>query len=299
MKLTLLHTTFTLLLLLPMFACSTGLVTTVKLKVVDQSQIPVQDARVEISFHGGGEYNDLLTDEAGGIEVTDNGLWGQAILITKRGHYDSTHRTGNGDQDITLELREIKNPIAMYVSRQDEIQAFITENPNKAIGYDLVKGDFTSPHGSGRTSDLIFSGSFVFESVSSNKLLLTVRFSNPLDGFVPFHIVDPDDRWRSDIESSYKSDYLAPENGYNNEWDFYYIAQGSNKKSDSNFDSTRNYYFRVRTKVDEDGNIESAHYGKIYGEFPRITHYFNPTSNDRNVEFELLKNLSRDKIFKP
>jgi len=74
MKLAFLYTTLTFLLLIPMLGCSTGLVTKVKLKVVDQDRNPVQDARVEISFHGGGKYHDLLSNEEGLVDVTDRGL---------------------------------------------------------------------------------------------------------------------------------------------------------------------------------------------------------------------------------
>ena len=54
---------------------------------------------------------------------------------------------------------------------------------------------------------------------------------------------------------------------------------------------TMNYYIRVRTVLDDDGNIVRAHYGKIYGDFMKWTHYLNPTPNDRNVEFDVKKNL--------
>ena len=52
-----------------------------------------------------------------------------------------------------------------------------------------------------------------------------------------------------------------------------------------------NFYFRVRTKLDESGNVVSARYGKIYGDLAQFTYYFNPTPNDRNVEFDLKQNL--------
>ena len=58
-----------------------------------------------------------------------------------------------------------------------------------------------------------------------------------------------------------------------------------------NQDKMRNYYFRVRSKRDEKGNIISGYYGKIYGEFPEITYYLNPVVNDRNIEFDVNRNL--------
>ena len=47
----------------------------------------------------------------------------------------------------------------------------------------------------------------------------------------------------------------------------------------------------ICTKLDEHGNIISAQYGKIYGDFLSFTYYLNPTSNDRSIEFDPDKNL--------
>jgi hypothetical protein len=62
-----------------------------------------------------------------------------------------------------------------------------------------------------------------------------------------------------------------------------------------------NYFFRVRTILDKDGNIESALYGKIHGDFQLdhhgnigFTYYLNPTPNDRNVEFDPKQNLFKN-----
>jgi len=75
---------------------------------------------------------------------------------------------------------------------------------------------------------------------------------------------------------------------------------------ETDVDFRRNFYFRTRTVTDAAGNIISAHYGKIYGDFQfnaarkdwgylstlaLVTTYFNPTSNDRNVEFDPKRNL--------
>jgi hypothetical protein len=63
------------------------------------------------------------------------------------------------------------------------------------------------------------------------------------------------------------------------------------------------YFIRVRTQLDEQGNVKSALYGKIPGNFrfyagtkaPRagmgFDYYLNPTPNDRNVEFDPKQNL--------
>lgn len=74
---------------------------------------------------------------------------------------------------------------------------------------------------------------------------------------------------------------------------------------------TQNYFLRVRTELDEKGNVKSANYAKVHGDFEfwatsemRFTYYFNPTPNDRNLEFDpdqnLLKNQGRlDQVTDP
>jgi hypothetical protein len=74
----------------------------------------------------------------------------------------------------------------------------------------------------------------------------------------------------------------------------------------SNFSADANYFFRVRTKKDSDGNIDSALYGKIYGEFGgyadmgktmfrlNFTYYINPEPNSRNMEFNTKSNLFKN-----
>lgn len=63
----------------------------------------------------------------------------------------------------------------------------------------------------------------------------------------------------------------------------------------------QNYFFRVRT-VERDGRIVSALYGKIKGGLPlapsnsktckiKLTYYLNPTSLDRNLEWDTQRNL--------
>ena len=66
----------------------------------------------------------------------------------------------------------------------------------------------------------------------------------------------------------------------------------------------QNYFFRVRTRRDDEGEVLSALYGKIYGPFQidnfikksptatlKFMYFLNPTDNDTNLEFDIHKNL--------
>ena len=74
-----------------------------------------------------------------------------------------------------------------------------------------------------------------------------------------------------------------------------YRSMGGERRNDKRED--QNYTFRVRTKRDEHGVITNAFYGKIYGpiwygvKYVGCTYYLNPTSLDRNLEFDRTKNL--------
>ena len=71
------------------------------------------------------------------------------------------------------------------------------------------------------------------------------------------------------------------------------------------FQSNEYIAFKSRIKRDADGSIIGAHYGKFYSgiEFMRglgeyvgvgFLYYFNPTPNDRNLEFD-----GKNNLFKP
>jgi hypothetical protein len=115
-----------------------------------------------------------------------------------------------------------------------------------------------------------------------------VSFPNPGDGIQEFAVPDVEKG------SELRSPHGAPADGYQQQW-----VQTDNRKPNSpietNRDPNRNYFFRVRTVLDERGNVKSAHYGKFYGDFMQFQYYLNPTPNDRNVEFApgqgLLKGL--------
>jgi hypothetical protein len=123
---------------------------------------------------------------------------------------------------------------------------------------------------------------------------LVVSFSAAADGIQPWDN-------NAGYYSALKLPRLAPENGY---------AQPlvlSNRRLPGSFverdvKEERNYFFRVRTVLDQQGKVVSALYGKIDGDIRfspirsktcslMFTYYLNPTLNDRNMEFDPKRNL--------
>jgi hypothetical protein len=174
----------------------------------------------------------------------------------------------NRHPTFTLMLKKIGKPIPMYAKSITYIKFPIF---NKPIGYDLTIGDWVAPYGKGANTDFLFAENHVD---AKSGYTFTVSFPNPGDG-----IQGLTRDWSLGV-SGLVSFHEAPIDGYQPKYE---------KTQMSNPD--RIYYFRVRTKLDENGNVVSAHYGKIYGDFMQFRYYFNPTPNNRNIEFDPKQNL--------
>jgi hypothetical protein len=181
----------------------------------------------------------------------------------------------------------------------------------KSAGYDLMAGDWVTPDGKGQIADLLFdfvhktNGTVRTSSRNTERQLLdnslAISFSNKGDGI----------QSTTATRGGLLMPRLAPTNGYQptlikrdfeTTTNIVIIETVTRTIRHSDFDRNANYFFRVRTKTDEQGNITNALYGKIYGEFNpdfrqgRIgfTYYLNPEPNSRNMEFNTKSNLFRN-----
>jgi hypothetical protein len=161
---------------------------------------------------------------------------------------------------------------------------------DKLVGYDLITGDWVAPYGRGIQADIFFTAHFDKPDSTESDFKLTVSFPKVGDGIQEF---SSPSYYLHDRGSELLSAEEAPTNAYQPEW-----VQTDNRKAGepvkTNRDLYRNYYFRVRTVLDHDGNVVSAHYGKIYGDFMQFSYYLNPTPNDRNLEFDPKQNLIKN-----
>jgi hypothetical protein len=201
---------------------------------------------------------------------------------------------------VELLLKKIVNPIPMYakkvgVHKKDGGQTAL--KTLEAAGYDLEKGDWVLPFGKGETSDFIFRLETEPKRTAQNKFKhdvelfdakFTLSFSNVGDGIQAV----------TGSPSALRLSRVAPDRGYEPSL----LRRNYRTKPDepihSEIKENRNYFFRIRTRMDEQGNIISALYGKIHGDIEwghggwvRFVYYLNPTSNDRNMEFDPTKNL--------
>ncbi len=227
------------------------------------------------------------------------------------------------EAEIRAIIKPIKNPIPMIARNNVRIR---TPEFGERYGFDLEMGEAVPPFGKGKTSDieLKLTGKRV-DSADPEKEVIAFRSEiscpNEGDGFVEFSVADTKEFSKG---SALPSAHEAPEVGYEDK--IVRIAETDAEgrigrlTNQSNLDEQKCYYFRVRTRKDTDGRIVSAHYGKMYGPLEirpalkRYGHdvtkgqggfyiqylYFNPVSNDRNVEFDPKRNLNPDgKVQRP
>ena len=276
----------------------------VEFKAVDESGLPVADAEAWVAF-GIAQYPERsnkwdkvegLTDANGVFRASheDTHSMSLGLHLRKAGYYptDVVYELGPSYDEakwnpaLTLPLKKVGRPIPMYAKWLNVgMPAF-----DKPIRFDLTAGDWVAPYGKGTKTDIIFTAHRDMRGDDDFDFKLTVGFPNKGDGIQPFS----PNTFRPGQGSALRSPHEAPDAGYQAEW----IKEQSRRPGEPaeyGLDENLNFFFRVRTILDEHGKVKSALYGKIYGDFMHFRYYLNPTPNDRNVEFDpkqdLLKGL--------
>jgi hypothetical protein len=270
-------------------------VVVLKLQVVDASGAPVAGAFVQGYFYqaqrvkgrGDGDYTGT-TDAEGRVTLAGEEDIYVKLKATKDGYYPSFREVVvrpivfNPEDTQLVLLREQRNPVPLHAKHA----VFVREDlrDGQVYGYDLLAGDFVAPYGKGSVSDLVLAYTRQQTDPFNYSWSLDVSFANDEDGLIPVNFGLSD--------STFVSDYEAPAEGYINQWTLQESRAGVFSAPVGNLDKSRSYYFRVRSSVDESGKIV-GHYGKMYGELPAVVYYANPSSDDRNVEWDLQRNLLR------
>lgn len=288
----------------------------ITIKVVNEAGIPVTDAEVGVGFNQGGntwigehksesirgasDTNGLFSAQERcmggiGISVQKEGFYRSSARQDYPGTYQNKKRWEPWNPVIEVVLKEIKNPIPMYVKTIRTTIPLI----EKPIGFDLERGDFISPYGRGVESDFNILLTGFFNNVKDRESSLTIFFLNEKDG-VQEYLAEPVSK------DSLCLPHEAPERGYIQNWKELQYLRPDGSRLNLGRKKTTNFIFRVRTVLDKHGNVVKANYGKIHGDIEFgftspseamliFTYYFNPIPNDRNIEFDPNKNLFVDR----
>ena len=195
----------------------------------------------------------------------------------------------------TVVLKRKKNPVKLTFCRW-RIEGYFAPATNVWIGLDLEKGRWCKPYGEGEYEDVMvkFSGYVQDDFTWDTKTEFTFT-NNPYAGF---YIL------KKDSYSEMRSCYLAStEDSEYKQRSLVLFSRGNRALQQSKVDTDKipsNEYmvFRTRCKIDDEGKLLSAHYGRIMGEFngsffalgfhglsgDECGIYFNPTPNDTNLE---------------
>lgn len=200
-------------------------------------------------------------------------------------------------------LQERRDPIPMYATGSQHTEILPTRN--EWFGFDMQACDWVAPHGKGTHADIEVMHEWNDASSETSVSQLHFRFPDQLAGCYWFDCVDAKlPTTKVQLRSPY---HVEKNNAYATKALSFAKkkrarAEGSKKRKDL-FDD-RGIAFRTRTRVDAEGRLLGAQYGKMYapavyqfrlleeGKTEVVLHYYlNPTENDTNVEFDFKKNL--------
>ena len=278
---------------------------TVKLMVTDEAGAPVVDAAIRIVFHG--IQREKTTDVY--LNTNDKGMliakgWSKGEFLShvevssrEPDYYNSRLIAGSGTEnkfDLQLVLRKKGKPIAMF-ARQISMEL---PELRKEIGFDFEKADWVKPYGIGRKTDCTFIGDKVYEDRDNYETTVLMSYPGPKAGMV----LDSATQNKKLKMSVFHGSRQSPDSDYKHTHKFIHKKANKSRKGST---QEASYIFRSRVLLDASGKIKSCHYGKLAGAIdvakgsgvpsvkPKVsfTYYFNPTPNDRNLEFDPDKNL--------
>lgn len=297
---------FASLLLVGIASCQE--VRTVKVTVAEEDGTPIEGADTTITFLGYSgrqtQRSKGKTDPSGLFQASGSPQLRMYVRLEKEGYYDTNSeplsRTQN--HDLTLVLRRIRKPIPLYA------KTFRGNLPTLGDkhGFDFQVGDWVAPHGKGLISDVTFCAKIEEPQTANGKPvgLIQISFVHKSEG-----VVTVEKKSGYMPTSQLIMPHQAPEKNYSSQ--IYRSESGYENKSKPQGTS---YFFRTRSKEIEPGKfvfnytkfqdgfkfvmgggvfLEEPYRKKHPNEYGNVefTYFFNPTPNDRNLEFDPKQNL--------
>jgi len=280
----------------------------VRVRVINEVGNPVANVNTRVGFCSATNHSEIVRVEGAtgtnGLFVAQGYSYGElGARLTKDGFYSGAgniprfsgaidDRWQPWDATYTTVLRKIENPVPVYAK-----MAWV-EVPEigKPCGYDLIEGDWVSPWGKGKVADFVFILHRDYTNRRQFEVTVDIGFSNPQDGIQETELP------KEFAQSEFVWPRQAPENGYNSTLRSTLTAPGRIPRIQDV--EKQKFIFRVRT-VEKDEKIVSALYGKLSEGFQlapsnsktcmiKLCYYLNPTPLDRNMEFDLKRNLLKN-----
>lgn len=276
------------------------------LRVVDDEGKPVVGATIWGGLQTGGSLDDFIpirgtTDTNGEYviegkctdrmrcDISKDGFYKSEFLVTD---YCYKHSLDDGKWQPygttnKVILRDIRNLGTLLVPSGSPRSACRWEIPvwGRWIGFDMELFDWVQPFGNGKHDDvLLMFQADVKDPIFDICHTMSVCFTNtPYGGAYVC---------QKEKLSDFQIDYMADTSKeYKNNFFFVRERKADGTRCFNNLPKDSFLVFRTRTKVDEKGNLVSAHYGAISGEWAfgsetmRMDDVcFNPVENDTSIE---------------
>lgn len=272
-------------------------------RVVDDEGMPVSSATVHVWFSSYGRHQDdadwVVETDTNGVFIASHRTNEQlSWLVSKKGYYQTHGKILFRDRKVegskvvdgkwqpygetrTVVLKKIKNPYAVKVFSGEQCHRKIPSF-GQWLSFDMEQSDWLAPYGKGVHNDVLlrfhkkltdkwYDFAFSMEACFTNSPYAGV-YVRPLDEY-------------SDLKSSYFAETNAT---YCTNYNFSFESVS---KKRAGLEENSYLVFRTRTRVDENGKLVGAHYGKYsrgWRSDDKEMHFgaacFNPVENDPNIE---------------
>lgn len=300
----------------------------VKIHVVDDSAHSFAGAKTVVGFAmvrlNSDDEHVGVTDANGLFSVSGRAEHSVYVRVEAPGYYEARFDRLPRDQNLNLQvvLPKIIRPVPLFALRSafgrqgsEELQRAL--DSGESFGFDLEAGALVAPFGKGRIVDILFTIRSKFNGWLRNDSEVAKARQHPVNrnmkegdfrywngkwdgqleiGFAGGKegIFEQKDSFRS--YSRLKMPHNAPAHGYAPSK--HYISNNYIPREKEVGTVDVGFFLRTRVKLDKDGEIVSANYSKVMGDFQfdargsvGFTYYFNPVPNDRNLEFDPKRNL--------
>jgi len=279
---------------------------TVKVRVVDESEQPLQNVLADYYSLSDDDSNPGLTDTKGMYSICMKHIYYSISgNFKKPGYYETRGQLWHwnkwggvppADTNFVVVLKRIIDPVPMkIIQRHNKTrvpEGAVFPRLDEPIGYDLEVGDWVFPDGKGKISDVFLTATGFYNKQTDSSIAVSVEFAGEHNGIQSFYY--PKAKTSTPLRSELPPPVIAPESGYTKTLELYRHHKPNEYYAISSDDENRRWLFRIRTEVDENGKIVSANYGWTTEDIDLsaskgnlrmyLFYYYNPDPKSRSLE---------------